>query len=212
MGGCCYTPRRTQILWWYWLLLASVVGIPMLIACWYVERHRGQEDQAQLGRQAARLFWGGTAAMALVITIVSYQVAGAFASNVAVVETLNPFLMFGFVAGLGGFTHLARHAGRLIAVLFWLVVLAIGSVVYYEPPSLPDLLWQMATCAAVAQFLVRFTASPNQQTARAALAALVVGAFLFWGAAKYGRWANHALWRLAHGRAGEIQMNLDPYD
>ena len=38
MGGCCFSPRPRQLLWWYWLLLFSVVGIPMLIAALYIQR------------------------------------------------------------------------------------------------------------------------------------------------------------------------------
>jgi hypothetical protein len=29
MGSCCFTPSKRDFLWWYWLLLASIVGIPM---------------------------------------------------------------------------------------------------------------------------------------------------------------------------------------
>ncbi len=39
MGACCFTPKRTQFLWWYWLVLASIVGIPMLLAAWYIAQH-----------------------------------------------------------------------------------------------------------------------------------------------------------------------------
>ena len=38
MGGCCFTPRKTQLLWWYWFLLFSVVGVSMFIAAVYVGR------------------------------------------------------------------------------------------------------------------------------------------------------------------------------
>ena len=62
MGSCCFTPRRTQFLWWYWLLLASIVGIPMFLACWYVARRKPTDEQVQseLGKNAAKIFWLST--------------------------------------------------------------------------------------------------------------------------------------------------------
>lgn len=62
MGSCCFTPRRTQVLWWYWLLMASIVGIPMLLACLYVARQKPGDEQAQqkVGRTAVLIFWAGT--------------------------------------------------------------------------------------------------------------------------------------------------------
>ena len=45
MGSCCFTPTKRDFLWWYWLFLVSIVGIPMLLAVWYVSqgvRRRGR--------------------------------------------------------------------------------------------------------------------------------------------------------------------------
>jgi hypothetical protein len=68
MGSCCFTPRRTQFLWWYWLLLASIVGIPMFLACWYVARHQAADEATKrlLGKRAAGIFWAGAIASAIV--------------------------------------------------------------------------------------------------------------------------------------------------
>ena len=55
MGSCCFTPRRTQFLWWYWLLLASIVGIPMFLACWYVARHTTADEEAKKMLDAAEV-------------------------------------------------------------------------------------------------------------------------------------------------------------
>src|SRR2546426_225383 len=78
MGTCCFTPRRTQFLWWYWLLLASIVGIPMLLACWYVARHPATDEGTMetVGRKAARIFWGGVLLSALIAAVVSWKVYG----------------------------------------------------------------------------------------------------------------------------------------
>ena len=45
MGVCCFAPKKTEFLWWYWLLLASVVGIPMFLAALYVARKADSEEQ-----------------------------------------------------------------------------------------------------------------------------------------------------------------------
>ena len=62
MGSCCFTPKKTHFLWWYWLGLASIVGIPMLLAARYVARRRaaGDTDLAAAGRRASRIFWWNT--------------------------------------------------------------------------------------------------------------------------------------------------------
>jgi hypothetical protein len=62
MGSCCFTPTKRDFLWWYWLFLLSIVGIPMLLAVWYVSQGSGVEEQEKLrrGKVAARIFWLGT--------------------------------------------------------------------------------------------------------------------------------------------------------
>ncbi|MCX7011818.1 MAG: hypothetical protein NTW86_04505 [Candidatus Sumerlaeota bacterium] len=62
MGTCCFTPRKTHFLWWYWLLLASVVGIPMLLAALYVFDGGDWTEEEMLcrGRRAGRVFWIAT--------------------------------------------------------------------------------------------------------------------------------------------------------
>ena len=31
MGGCCYIPRPREMLWWYWLALLGIFGVPLLL-------------------------------------------------------------------------------------------------------------------------------------------------------------------------------------
>lgn len=72
MGSCCFTPRKYNFLWWYWLLLASIVGIPMLLAALYMQRQKRKIEAAggansptediedrlhQAGKKAGRIFW-----------------------------------------------------------------------------------------------------------------------------------------------------------
>jgi hypothetical protein len=69
MGSCCFTPTKRDFLWWYWLLLASIVGIPMLLAVLYVARYpdADEETKKRLGRRAAWIFWAGTWVVAVSI-------------------------------------------------------------------------------------------------------------------------------------------------
>lgn len=62
MGSCCFTPTKRDFLWWYWLFLVSIVGIPMLLAVWYVSRGSNDDEQEKLqrGKVAAKIFWWGT--------------------------------------------------------------------------------------------------------------------------------------------------------
>jgi hypothetical protein len=62
MGSCCFTPTKRDFLWWYWLLLVSIVGIPMLLAVWYVSHGDNVDEEEKLlrGKVAARIFWWGT--------------------------------------------------------------------------------------------------------------------------------------------------------
>jgi hypothetical protein len=62
MGSCCFTPTKRDFLWWYWLFLVSIVGIPMLLAVWYVARGADADEQEKQrrGKVAAYIFWTGT--------------------------------------------------------------------------------------------------------------------------------------------------------
>jgi uncharacterized membrane protein len=68
MGACCYSPTKRNFLWWYWLLLTSIVGIPMLLAALYVASARAEDEQAKKrrGRTAALIFWIGSVMVAIV--------------------------------------------------------------------------------------------------------------------------------------------------
>ena len=83
MGSCCFTPTKRDFLWWYWLLLASIVGIPMLLAVLYVARHPGtdEETKKRRGRRAAWIFWAGTWVVAVSIFFIVDALLKAFYSD-----------------------------------------------------------------------------------------------------------------------------------
>ena len=76
MGSCCFTPTKRDFLWWYWLLLASIVGIPMLAAVLYVSQFPAADDRQNKlrGRQAALIFWVGTVLVAIVAFLIVWDV------------------------------------------------------------------------------------------------------------------------------------------
>jgi len=57
MGSCCFTPRKSHFLWWYWLALATVIGAPMLLAAWYVAN---RVDVPRAGRPFLIVFGDAT--------------------------------------------------------------------------------------------------------------------------------------------------------
>ncbi len=78
MGSCCYTPTKKDFLWWYWLLLVSIVGIPMLLAVLYVAWHPDMDDEAKRrrGERAAGIFWVGTFCAAIALFFIVNVVLG----------------------------------------------------------------------------------------------------------------------------------------
>jgi hypothetical protein len=230
MGSCCFTPRRTQFLWWYWLLLASIVGIPMFLACWYVARHKPADEQVklELGKGAAKIFWLSTALAAGLTFAVGWCVYQNVVTETErqysyVPSVFNAYvlLVIAYVgslallsgrgkAGAGEASRALRFSGRLLL----LAVLLTNTV--WSVASTMELFLQMAVCLAVAQFLREFTMKPNRTTARRAGVALCLGALLFWGATKYGRVANLYLYRLVRGERPqsaeiEFQMNIHSF-
>ena len=76
MGSCCFTPSKSDFLWWYWLLLASVVGIPMLLAVCYITKHKNadEEQKEKLGKNAIRIFWAALACMITTVVLLLFVV------------------------------------------------------------------------------------------------------------------------------------------
>jgi len=78
VGSCCFTPTKRDFLWWYWLLLASIVGIPMFLAVLYVGRCQDLDEEAKQrrGKRAAGIFWAGTFLLATALFFIVNGVLG----------------------------------------------------------------------------------------------------------------------------------------
>src|ERR1051325_8328310 len=212
MGSCCFTPRRSQFLWWYWLVLASIVGIPMLLAAWYVAGHPYADDDTRqkLGKKAAAIFWYSSMVTAVLVFLAtwfiyrSYHPAPVYSFSPSVIDTLRNLIL----AYLGGVALLTagddRGGKRKTRILAWLgAVLVLFLSTVSSLASVAEFCLMLATCAFVAHFFGLFAEDPTPKTARHALGVLVLGAFLFWGSAKYGKLGNLYLNRLVQGKLPE---------
>jgi len=190
MGVCCFAPKKTEFLWWYWLLLASVVGIPMFLAALYVARKADSEEQKRAaGKKAWWIFLGAAVASFCLAT-----------TGVLIVSRDVAFLpvALGYLAGImvtNGANDFARRSGRIsfriLAVVGflagWYVLWMIGPWGAYRPQS-----WSLApaleflVCMLPAQAWGMFTLSSTCRNACLFLAALVAGAFLYWAVVRYG--------------------------
>ena len=227
MGSCCFTPRRTQFLWWYWLLLASIVGIPMFLACWYVARHKPANDEAKknLGRKASLIFWSGTLASAAFIVFVGWHIYQSIHTEPRSYpmftgwEWFSDFeafvtLLAGFLTGVAVWTALGTAAykgsiGRMVGML--LVFLLLTCVFPFgllraDPSDLP-MLW--AACILPAHFFGAFTREPTQRTALNATIGFVVGAFLYWAVMKYWAVGNLCLYLVVRGKLPDARDIMD---
>jgi hypothetical protein len=209
MGGCCFTPTKRDFLWWYWLLLVSIVGIPMLLAVMYVTVAPATDEAAKKrrGQVAAWIFWIGT----VVTAVASYFVLdfvldhvypessthwweGGEAYHDSYVFLALQFCVAFVCANLtNGFVRGKEWYGRIPSFLA-------GIVMYLFALAVPDLLFrrpainvmQFMACMLPAHYWGLFKASPEQWTAWRALAAFVAGAPLFFVVSYFGE--DFAAW------------------
>jgi hypothetical protein len=219
MGGCCFTPKKTQLLWWYWLLLFSIVGIPMFAAALYVRsaaRH-GLLEAWQV-RAASRIFWLGACGSFLLagfllpflITRVPY----------AVERYSNPMwfaasLLFWLAVAVGA-AKLTEKAhpwyARAAVVTCCAVIPAAGTWFPYALLSssqdalglMPMGVMKFLVCMLPAHYWHRFTVSPGTRRAWVFLGTLAVGTALFWVVSQYGHDTHvflfSRLWGVSPGR------------
>lgn len=142
MGSCCYNPRKADFLWWHWLLLASVVGIPMLLAVFYVKYKKTDNETAnsKLGASAALIFWSSSLTLFFVFTIFFYSVdVSAIPGMVMVPGFLAGFLYLSYVdksleRGRGKKGHLLDLIKFMFFwyILYFAVEFFIDTALYYN--------------------------------------------------------------------------------
>lgn len=201
MGSCCFTPRKRQLLWWYWLLLCSVVGIPMFAAAVYVQRaaRHGIVEPWQV-RVAARLFWWGTFLSFLLVALVAYILASGRIWNERFWDLMLFLASFGFwlVVAIAAAKAAERARPRfarlavvtcgslLPAVLAWLPHGLLTNRIQAGIGLLALGMMKFLVCMLPAHFWHRFTTAPSTKRAWLFLVTLAVGTALFWAASRYG--------------------------
>ena len=254
MGSCCFTPRKYNFLWWYWLLLASIIGIPMLLAALYMQREKRKieatpddavpvADRLQkAGKKAARVFWECTFFFAIAGMVVGDALAGRFYSSDVVEHALQTqYLLiweFFFCLILTHFgTAWSRKrkslSGKIAvfaaALLLWIILNPVGRLSFFpfDIPALllcgsPDVIRPFVStltfvCGWFAMHYWRnFLDQPTRRNIWRSLGALMVAAFLYYGAERYGNLIHYQIHEIARFRIPDQiiarnYMTEDPY-
>jgi len=198
MGGCCFTPKKTQLLWWYWLLLLSVVGIPMFLAAIYIKKRSQRGEPARkYALRASCIFWSGVVlSCILAMTLVFSAANGVFPNFQRHWGLVKLFAAFVFCMIITTAAAKAvekrkggvRRVGILLLYVFLWVCVVVGprllspwsAALYFSILMLPVTMMQFAACMLPAHYWNRFIVSPSSRSARAFLLTLFVGTFLFW--------------------------------
>jgi hypothetical protein len=201
MGSCCFAPTRRQFLWWYWLLLVSIVGIPMLLAVLYVSRQKDADEATRQarGKTAAAIFWGGTFVVAVGINFVlawAFRIVdlpepsegGWFFTRDTAVYWRGGYMLLAlqFFAALVA-ANLTNDAvrklpwyGRILllvpCLLGYLAAISCLGLVHRRPAIN---VMHFLACMLPAHYWRKFKDVSNPKTAWHALGAFVVGAILF---------------------------------
>jgi hypothetical protein len=204
MGGCCFAPRKTQLLWWYWLLLFSVVGIPMFAAALYVRRaaRHGLIEPWQ-ARRASLIFWLG--ACLPIVLFVAFSLFLIFnGARWPWLEHSRDMLVFaaGFLfwlamaVGAAKLTEKARTRHTRLALaascavvpaaVVWLPYALLSFSVQRSIGLLPLGVMKFLACMVPAHYWYRFTVTPSTKRAWLFLATLALGTALFWVVSQYG--------------------------
>jgi len=214
MGSCCFTPSKRDFLWWYWLLLASIVGIPMLLAVLYVRRNPGaegesEEEKRKRGRIAARIFWCGSLFVAIgtfllanvILTLIWPDEHGksvfawvgywswegyqySLGYRVLAIQFFLAFVMANFANDAVRRKRWYARLPLLLCFVLLHLVVVFCAAVPFSRPAINVM--QFMACMLPAHYWGRFKDSPTQRTAWTALAGFVAGAGLFFVVSYYG--------------------------
>jgi hypothetical protein len=211
MGSCCFAPTKRDFLWWYWFVLVSIVGIPMLAAVLYVASCRAgdEEKKRRRGRTAAWIFWAGTALIAIPLVAIvtdllrsprgdarrpvtiTYDWPVSGADTYPVGELTLGVQFFAAIVAANGANELTRKRKRwyvrlsllvLSMAVYLLALMALGLA--FDRPAVNVM--QFLACMLPAHFWGGFKDSPSQFHAWRALAAFVVAALLFFLVTHFG--------------------------
>lgn len=222
MGACCYQPSKGDFLWWYWLLLVSIVGIPMLLAVLYVARQPAADEPTKMerGRTAEGIFWVGTFVVGVASFFVVYQVLEAFVADwdragrdpSYMGGWLTLAIQFFFATVMANLTNdwtrkqerwYARVVLTILGVLLFLfaffLLLAVSQGIFamFRRPALNVV--QFLVCMLPAHHWGKFKDSPDTRHAWRALAAFLVAAPLVFLAAYLGEDVVQLLLPVASG-------------
>jgi hypothetical protein len=218
MGACCFSPTKRDFLWWYWLLLVSIVGIPMLLAVLYVA-HGSPADEArkkERGRIAATIFWVGT----LVMAAITYAIVTAMlAQNHGWDPTEPPLLRDGHNYWRGYWALAFQFFAAFVAanaindfirkrhwlVRIYLLTLCLGFYLFvmflvalhYQRPAINVM--QFLVCMLPAHQWGVFKDSSDGPNAWKALAAFVAAAPLFFLVSYFGEDISQVILRVVWG-------------
>jgi hypothetical protein len=209
MGTCCFAPTKRQFLWWYWLLLASIVGIPMLLAVLYVARTPGDDEEAKKrrGETAAAIFWFGSFIVALAVFGATYYLLAVVLYPTPDANGQRSYLGLDYFGGfwvLGLQFFLATVAANatdaairkrrwfaripltILCVFFYLLVMVFLIPEGFGFPRPAVHAMQFMACMPAAHYWSRFKDSPDTGRAWKALVAFVVAAGLFFLVSYFG--------------------------
>lgn len=204
MGSCCFTPTKKDFLWWYWLLLASIVGIPMLLAVLYVARRKDDTDEAKKrrGKTAAWIFWLGTFVVGIALFFFVnaalefiypnnadgyYSEGGDYFAGYVYIALQ---FFFATVAANGANDLIRKRQNPVVRILLLLLCLGLFiffmlfSMFAYRRPAINVV--QFLVCMLPAHYWGRFKDSPDTPRAWKALAAFVASALLFFLVSYFG--------------------------
>jgi uncharacterized membrane protein len=209
MGSCCYQPSKGDFLWWYWLLLVSIVGIPMLLAVLYVARQPAADDELakqDRGRTAAWIFWVGTFVVGIASFFVVFHVLtdvyddqGHFRKHDYAAGWWVLAVQFFFATVMANLTNdwtrkqkrwykriTLTTAGVFLFLLAFMVLAIVlhGAMFLFRRPALNVM--QFMVCMLPAHHWGKFKDSPDTPHAWRALAAFVVAAPLVFLVAYFG--------------------------
>ena len=207
MGSCCFTPTKRDFLWWYWLLLASIVGIPMLLAVLYVARTRVADEDAKRkrGKTAASIFWLGSVVVAIAAFLIVHDLLAELYPRAGLSNDLSTGyeheegwvalaiqFFFATVAanGTNALVRKRKWFERILWVVLCVAVYVAGMVfvvpieIHFRRPAIHAM--QFLVCMLSAHYWGRFKDSPDSSRAWQALWAFLVTAGLFFLVSYFG--------------------------